>query len=138
MRARVVLPDTSAATRLDSALGNLGNFLPLAATLGLREAKRLAEGYVTWCELLHPRRNFVGLGRLREEMKDPKTALNRLQFAFAYDPEFKPDDVASYLQRREQLGGIDEADLRAMLVLRLHGNDPGAVAKLIAQYRPQN
>jgi hypothetical protein len=26
MRARVVLPDTSAATRLDSALGNLGIF----------------------------------------------------------------------------------------------------------------
>ena len=68
-------------------------------------------------------------------MRDPKTALARLQFAFAYDPEFKPNDVESYLQRREKLGGLDEADLQAMLILRLHGDDPGAVAKLIAQYR---
>jgi hypothetical protein len=135
MRAHVVLPNATAAARLDSALADLGSFLPFATTLVLREARRIAEGYVTWCELLHPYRQTAGLSRLREEMKGPKTALDRLQFAFAYDPEFKPDDVANYLQRREQLGGLDDAELRALLALRLHGNDPGAAAKLIAQYR---
>jgi hypothetical protein len=137
MRAHVVLPDATAAARLDSALADLRSFMPFATTLGLREAGTLAGGYATWCELLHPYRKAAGLSRLRDEMKDPKTALERLQFAFAYDPEFKADDVANYLQRREQLGGLDDAELRAMLALRLHGNDPGAVAKLIAQYRPK-
>jgi hypothetical protein len=134
-RARVVLSDVDAASRLDSALSDLRSFLPLATALELREAKQLAEGYISWCELLHPNRKAAGLARLREEMKDPKTALARLQFAFAYDPDFKPDDVRNYLQRREQLGGLDESDLRAMLVLLLHGDDPGAVAKFIAEHR---
>lgn len=135
MRARVVLPDAEAAGRLDSAAADLGTFIPIAATLGTREAKRFAEAYASWCELLHPYRKAAGLARLRSEMKDPKTALARLQFAFAYDPEFRPDDVAQYLERREQLGGLDDSEIRAMLVLRLHGNNPSAVAALIARYR---
>jgi hypothetical protein len=135
MRARVVLPDAEAAARLDRAAADLGSFMPIAVTLGLREAKRLAEGYASWCELLHPYRKAAGLARLRSEMKDPKTALARLQFAFAYDREFRPDDVGQYLERREQLGGLDDSEIRAMLVLRLHGNDPGAIAALIARYR---
>jgi hypothetical protein len=135
MRARVVLPDAEAAARLDRAAADLGTFMPIAATLGMREAKRLAEAYASWCELLHPYRKAAGLARLRSEMKDPKTALARLQFALAYDPEFRPDDVAQYLERREQLGGLDDSEIRAMLVLRLHGNNPGAVAALIARYR---
>jgi hypothetical protein len=135
MRARVILPDAEAAARLDSAAADLSTFMPIAATLRMREGKRLAEAYASWCELLHPYRKAAGLARLRSEMKDPKTALARLQFAFAYDPEFRPDDLAQYLERREQLGGFDDSEIRAMLVLRLHGNNPGAVAELIARYR---
>ncbi len=122
---------------MDKALADLTTFLPIASGLGLKEAKRIAEGYVSWCELLHPFRKTTGLARLRGEMADPKTALARLQFAFAYDPEFKPDEVAEYLTRREKLGGLDDTELRAMLVLRLHGEDAAAVASLIARYRTQ-
>jgi hypothetical protein len=135
MHARVVLPDGEAAARLDSAATDLRSFIPIAATMGFKEARRLAEGYAIWCELLHPTRKDAALAMLRDAMKDPKTALGWLQFAFAYDREFNPDDITQYLERREQRGGLDDSEVRAMLVLRLHRNDASGIASLIARYR---
>lgn len=136
-RVHVAINESDAAIRLDKAAADLASFLSLAATLGLKEAKRIAEAYVTWCDLLHPHRKLTGLERLRKEMADPKAALSRVQFAFAYDSEFQPEKMVQYLARREELGGLDDLELRAKLVLLLHADDPGAVATLIAKYRPQ-
>jgi hypothetical protein len=75
------------------------------------------------------------VARLRADMADPTTALPRLQFAFAHDSEFDPTPITRYLESREQLGGLDEEELRAALVLRLHSDEPRAVADFIARYR---
>jgi hypothetical protein len=101
----------------------------------LPHAKRLAETYILWCELLHPHRKSAGLNRLREESKDPKLARERLSLAFAFDREFKPDALDEYLKRREELGGLDSDDLKAALIIRIHSSDPASVASLISRYR---
>jgi len=135
MRARVVVPETVAADRLDEAIADLNTLILQLDGLALPETKRIAQSYLTWCELLHPSRKAAGLMRLRREMADMGLALSRLQFAFAYDDEFSPDETTRYLERREKFGGLNDLELRGMLVIRLHGNDPSAVAQLIASQR---
>jgi hypothetical protein len=132
---RSILDATTTAARLDRAIDDLTALLPVAAELGLNQAKRLAEAYTRWCELLHPYRKDVGLATLRSELKDPKTARERLSLAFAFDPKFEPGSLQDYLKRREQLGGLDDDDLAAALIIQIHNDDPESVAALIARYR---
>lgn len=132
---RSILDLATTAARLDRAIDDLAALLPLAAELGLSQARRLAETYIRWCELLHPHRKDIGLAHLRDELKDMKVARERLSLAFAFDAEFKPDTFEEYLDRREQLGGLDDDDLKAALIIRIHSNDPASVAVLIARYR---
>jgi hypothetical protein len=109
----------------------------MAQGLDLREAVRVAEAYLTWSDLLHPRRRDAALTRLRADITEPARALSRVQFALAYDPQFDPRAIEQYLDRRAALGGLDDDELRAALVLRLHSNNPASVAQLIAKYRAQ-
>jgi hypothetical protein len=132
---RSILDDVTTASRLDQAIDDLTALLPLAAELELPHAKRLAEAYILWCELLHPHRKSAGLNRLRGELKDPKLARERLSLAFAFDPNFKPEALDEYLKRREELGGLDSEDLKAALIIRIHSDDPASVASLISRYR---
>jgi hypothetical protein len=101
----------------------------------LRETKRIAEAYTLWCELLHPDRHDAALDRLRRDMKELRLALQRLQFAFAFDPDFDLAPVTKYLEKREQLGGFDGEEIAAALILRLHSNDPRALADFISKHR---
>jgi hypothetical protein len=133
--AHSILDDATTAFRLDAALTDLTVLIPITAELELREGKRLGEGYTRWCELLHPHRKDAGIERLRKEMKDPKVARGRLPLAFAFDSDFNPEPLEKYLSRREELGGLDDDDLQASLILKIHGDDPGAVASLIARHR---
>jgi Flp pilus assembly protein TadD len=132
---RSILDAATTAARLDRAIDDLTALLPVAAELGLNEAKRLAEAYIRWCELLHPYRKDSGLATLRHELKDPKTARERLSLAFAFDPNFQPGPLQEYLKRREQFGGLDDDDLRAALIIQIHSDDPASVAALIARHR---
>jgi hypothetical protein len=75
--------------------------------------------------------------QLRADINEPAKALSRIQFAFAYDPQFDPRALTQYLERWEALGGLDDDELRAALVLRLHSNNAASVAQLIAKYRAQ-
>jgi hypothetical protein len=134
--ARTILPDHQLETELDAARSDLERFLSAADGLELHEAPRLAEAYLTWCDLLHPRRREAALIQLRSDMSDPAKALSRVQFALAYDSDhFDRDPVTKYLEKREALGGLSTDELRAALVLRLHSNDPASVAQLIAKHR---
>ena len=136
--ARPILPDQQLATELDAARSDLERFLSAAERLEMREAPRLAEAYLTWCDLLHPQRQEAGLLRLRSDMGDPTKALSRVQFAFAYDADqFDPAPLAKYLEKREALGGLSSDELRAALVLRIHSGDPASIAQLIARHRAQ-
>jgi hypothetical protein len=130
-----VLDAATTAARLDLAIGDLTALLPIAAELELQHAKRLAEGYLRWCELLHPHRKDAGLEHLRSEMQDLATAKERLSLAFAFDPKFDPQPIQEYLNAREELGGLDDDDLKATLIIRIHSDDPASVAALIAQHR---
>jgi hypothetical protein len=133
-----ILPDQQLETELDAAHSDLERFLSVNEDLELREAPRLAEAYLTWCDLLHPRRHEAALTQLHSDMADPAKALSRIQFALAYDADnFDREPLTKYLERREDLGGLSSDELRAALVLRLHGHDPGAIVELIAKHRAQ-
>ena len=133
-----ILPDRQLEAELDAAHSDLERFLSASEGLELREAPRLAEAYLTWCDLLHPRRRDAALVQLRSDMADPAKALSRVQFALAYDADnFDREPLAKYLQKREALGGLNSDELRAALVLRLHADDPGAIVELIAKHRAQ-
>jgi hypothetical protein len=122
-------------SELDDALSDLHRVQPLLRDLGLTQAQRLADLLVTWCELVHPLKRDKALERLRVQMQTPATALPNLQFAFAYDPEFDPTPVRRYLDNRENLVGWNEEDLRAGLILRIHGDDARDVAPFVAKHR---
>jgi Flp pilus assembly protein TadD len=134
---RSILDPETTAARLDVALQELSTFLPIASALGLSQAKRLAEGYLRWAELLHPYRHQAGLTHLRDEMRDPQAARSRLSLAFAFDPDFDPKPLEAYLKEREELGGLDDEDLHAALTIQINSSDPASVAALIAKYRPR-
>lgn len=133
--AHPVLPDLELRAHLDAAIADLQHVQPITLELGLREAGRIAEAYVRWCELLHPGRKQAALAKLRKDMTELKSALPHVQFALAYDPDFDPRPLTSLLEKREALGGLDDDELRAALVLRLHSDDPRAVADFIGKYR---
>jgi hypothetical protein len=133
-----ILPDQQLEAELDAAHSDLERFLSVSEALELREAPRLAEAYLIWCDLLHPRRQDAALVQLRSDMADPARALFPVQFALAYDADnFDAEPLTKYLERREALGGLNSDELRAALVLRLHGDDPGAIVELIAKHRVQ-
>ena len=125
---RSILDDVATTSRLDLAIGDLTALLPVASELKLHHAKRLAEGYIRWCELLHPHRKDAGLAHLRGEMQDLRTAKERLSLAFAFDPNFNSKPIEQHLKAREELGGLDDDDLKASLIVGIHSNDPGDVA----------
>jgi hypothetical protein len=133
-----ILPTNQLEPELDAAHSDLERFLSISDSLELREASRLAEAFLVWCDLLHPRRKDAALAQLRSDMADPAKALSRVQFALAYDADhYDREPLARYLDKRESLGGLNSDELRAALVLHLHGNDPSAVAALIAKHRAQ-
>jgi hypothetical protein len=136
--ARPIVPDQQLEIELDAARSDLERFLSSIEGLELREAPRLAEAYLTWCDLLHPRRRDAALVQLRSDMADPAKALSRVQFALAYDADnFDREPLTKYLEKRDALGGLNNDELRVALVLRLHGRDPAAIAQLIATHRAQ-
>ena len=130
-----VLTDSELSTELDAAIDYLHRVHSLLGELELPASRQITEIYLRWCELLHPGRKQTALARLRKDMTEPKSALSQVPFAFAYDPEFDPTYLNNYLEKREVLGGLDDDELRAALVLRLHGTDPRAVANFIGKYR---
>jgi hypothetical protein len=68
-------------------------------------------------------------------MSEYKRALSSIQLALAYIPDFDTAPFLNILSKREQLGGLDDEELRAFLIVRLHGIDRRSVIDLIAQYR---
>lgn len=136
--ARPILPDAQLAFELDASIADLHRFLPAAAELELNEAQRIARAHLTWCSLLHPHRRQGALQQLRSDMNEPNRALSLLPFAFAYDTDtFDPTPIAQHLDKRDALGGLDNEELRAALVLRLHAGEPRSMLQLIGKYRAQ-
>jgi hypothetical protein len=137
-RVQTILPAQQLEAELDAAHSDLERFLSVSEGLELRGATHLAEAYLTWCDLLHPRRRDAALIQLRNDMADPTKALSRVQFALAYDAaNFDREPLTKYLEKREALGGLSSDELTAALVLSLHGDNPRAIVELIAKHRRQ-
>jgi tetratricopeptide (TPR) repeat protein len=135
--ARPIVADAELSTRLDEAINDLRQALPLAAKLGLRFAPRMIESYILWCELLHPTRKTAALAQLRRDMEEPSLAIARIQYALAYDPNYSPANLESYLRRRDSFGGLSDDELRAFFVILLSKNDAAGLVDLIAAKRQQ-
>jgi hypothetical protein len=135
--ARPVVADIELSARLDEAINDLRQALPLASNLGLRFAPRIIESYILWCELLHPSRKAAALERLRRDMADPALAISRIQYALAYDRDYSPDNLEAYLQRRDSFGGLTDDELHAKFAILLHNNNAAGLAALIAAKRQQ-
>jgi hypothetical protein len=133
--ARPVIQSNALAAVLEAATKDLRSVLPSLIELDLHEAQRIARAVLTWCDLLHPHQKDAALARLRPLMDKPDTALTRLQFAFAFDPDFDPTPIARFLERRRELGGFTDEQLRAAFILRIHASDPRALADFLAEHR---
>jgi hypothetical protein len=134
-RARPILPELELAAELDAAKADLQRALPLVIELALFHAPRLIRAYLVWCDLLHPRRREAARAQLRNDMLEPAKALPLIQFALAYDPEFDPATIVTYLEKRETLAGLNEDELQARLTIYLHKDDGRGVADVIAKNR---
>jgi hypothetical protein len=130
-----ILPESVVSERLSVALADLARVAPVLTELALPEVKRIADNLRIWCELLHPQLHTAAVKRLRNDMLDPATALPRVHFAFAFDPDFDPAPIEQHLLRRTEIGGLDEIELRAALTLKLNQNNPREIADLIARHR---
>ncbi|WP_407193767.1 tetratricopeptide repeat protein [Bradyrhizobium sp. STM 3566] len=135
--ARPIVSDAELSAQLDEAINDLRQALPLASNLGLRFAPRVIESYILWCELLHPPRKDTALAKLRRDMADPALAVSRVQYALAYDNDYSPDNLETYLQRRDSFGGLTDEELHAKFAILLHKNDAVGLAALIAAKRQQ-
>ncbi len=135
--ARPIVGDVELSAQLDEAINDLRQAVPLATSLGLRFAPRVIESYILWCELLHPSRKDAALARLRRDMAEPASAVSRVQYALAYDDDYLPDNLETYLQRRDSFGGLTDEEIHAKFAILLHKNDAAGLADLIAAKRQQ-
>jgi hypothetical protein len=125
------------ATQLDVAIADLQRLVPKLSELGLRETSTVTASYLTWCRLLHPYRRTAMVAELRKDMQEPMRAVQFVQFAFEFDPEFNPAPLEAWLAKREKLGGLTDTELRALLIIRMRDPNARALASLIASYREQ-
>lgn len=133
--AEPVLDNGQLIERLDGAIEDLQQSLAAIRRLNVPIAQRIAEWYLCWAKLLHPLRSTVARERLRIELREPTVAVRRVQLAFKYLVPFDPEPLKAFLQGREKIGGLDDEDLVAALILRMHANDHAGIASLIANYR---
>jgi hypothetical protein len=135
-RVQPIYPDDDVSARLDAAARDFHELIPIVTGLELRETARLIDDYLVWFDLVHPARRAAALQKLRADMAEPGRALSRLQFAYAYDTEhFNPEPIQQYLDRREALVGLTEAELRAAFVIVTHTTDAARVAAFVARHR---
>jgi pimeloyl-ACP methyl ester carboxylesterase len=137
VRAAKPLPSERLASELDLAADDFRRAIPLMIDLGLREAPRIAEFYLTWCDLLHPVRRDAALEKLRQDMTEPSKALSRVPFAFAYDVAFNPSALLQYLQKREKFGGLSLEEVRAKFSVQINQNDSRGIIDTIIKNRSQ-
>jgi hypothetical protein len=133
--ATLNVPEAEARRLLNQALDDFGIVFSRLEDLDLEIDRRLVGIYATWCRLLHPDLAPAARQKLANDMKDPRTAALNVQFAFAYLEDFTPDDLMASLRRREELGGLDDDDLRGALSIRLHSPDFQETVSFLTRYR---
>jgi hypothetical protein len=122
-------------TALDRAADDFSSLVPVLHGLGLPHAEELATTYQLWCGLLHPTKKQAALDRLRKDIMATPAGVALAQFAIAFDPAFDADALRKRLDSRQQLGGLDDDELRAALIVALHEGSAADVAAFINLHR---
>ena len=133
-RFRPILTGDALAAELDAAAADFNRLLPVVSDLGLPSAARLVPNFLLWCDLLHPARSAAAIAALGREMAAERPPLEKLSLALGLIPELNAGPIAAYLAAREKLGGLDENDLFALLVLHLHGQDARSTVEFLSRY----
>ena len=97
------------------------------------EVKRETSDWLTWARLLDPNTKEIEQERIRQTLRDPAAAIDILPFAIQFDLEFPTNEIASYLDRREAIGGLSNEEFQARFLLVRKGNDPQRIADFIEQ-----
>jgi hypothetical protein len=135
-RVRPVTLDAETAMTLDGAMDDMRRLILISKELGLHETTNIAEEYILWFELLHPEHRQAALARLASDMQDATAAINRIQFALAYLPNFDATPILKHLENRAAFGGLDKDELRASLAILMDNHENTVpLAAFIAQHR---
>src|SRR5262249_10588094 len=130
-----ILEDAELAARLDGAIGDLQRSADAGRQLRLLTSVATAEWYSMWASLMHPHKRDLARSRLSADMQMPSLAVRRPQLAFKYLDSYDPAPLNDYLKRREAVGGWDDNDLFAAVILKIHANDHTGLASLIETHR---
>lgn len=133
--AKPILPEKLLAERLDGAIADHQQVAPTLRRLDLKEIARTAERYANWATLLHPYRRMSAIANLRSEVQDPRIAAQKIELALEFIDDFDDSHLTEFLHKREDLGGLDNQELRALVVIQLHKEDHVGIFNTISRYR---
>jgi hypothetical protein len=133
--AKPVLEGSSLADRLESAIADFQQVTPILRTLGLPDQVGTSERYVTWASLLHPYRHAGACTRLKADVREPQLAIQKIELALEFVDDIDVALLAEYLRKREEFGGFDDQELRALVVIYLNKQDHAGITNTIAKYR---
>ncbi len=105
-------------TRATGAFEFVGRKLAHQDITGPHWAKAIAD-WRLWLRLMNPTGQKAHTAReeVKTCMKDAKQAVDLIRFAFAFDISFDPKPLEAYLKKRKDLGGLDDRELQAELLL---------------------
>ena len=83
-----------------------------------------------WLRLMNPRTNEAHAAReeVKRCMKDAKQAVDAIRFASSFDISYDPKPLEAYLKERKDLGGLDDRELQAELLLSTQTLTAGGLA----------
>jgi len=132
--AQPILQGAELSSRLDGAIDDLQRSCARIKDLTLPRSLSNAEWYLVWARLMHPARQVEARRELEADMQIPALAVRRVQLAFQYLDNFDSSPLETYLKRRETTGGLEDDDLVADLILRIHQGNHPEVTALLSKY----
>jgi hypothetical protein len=132
--AQPVLQGAELSSRLDGAIDDLQRSCAQIKNLKLPRSLSNAEWYLVWARLMHPTRQIEARRELETDMQVPALAVQRVQLAFQYLEGFDSTPLETYLKRRQTTGGLEDDDLVADLILRIHQGNHPEVTALLSKY----
>jgi hypothetical protein len=131
--AHPILEAAALSARLDGAIDDLQGSSARMRELRLPRALTNAHWYLAWASLMHPSRRIDALRQLETDMQVPALAVQRVQLAFRYLKNFDSTSLETYLKRRQTTGGLEDDDLIADLILRIHQGNHREVTALLTK-----
>ena len=114
------------------------NAAEIASQLNLPRAETIYNEYALWLELRDPSESGKGQERLKDKLRDLKSALHFVRLGIEFELKLDLDAVEREIERRTALnGGITLDAALARFALTFTQNTPGDAANYIAQHRDE-